>query len=71
MGYGFIKMLGHFREIDKDSTVTYNLKKWEMGVCSLFFQELLSINGQELETRMVWFECTFIQIKTTLRLKSC
>jgi hypothetical protein len=50
MVYGFIKMLGHFREIDKESNVTYDLKKKEMGVRFYSFRKV-TINGQELETR--------------------
>ncbi len=41
----------HLGKFDKDSTLTYNLKKEGNGVYAFILSGKLTINGQELDTR--------------------
>lgn len=57
----------HLGKLDKDSSVTYDLKKEGNGVYAFVLSGKLTINGQELETRDgfgIW-DVNSLEIKTT------
>lgn len=61
----------HLGKFDKDSSITYNLKKEGNGVYAFILSGKLTINGQELDTRDgfgIW-NINSIEIKTTTEVE--